>query len=263
MKKRASLILLIAALVGCRSGAQESGLVFPKLDIEPVIDGDLSEWKDEAFDSGVWDLERIAVSPYVTKRNRLVVDEGEDTNDVDLKSNYYLAWKGDWLYFGAEVVDNVNDVVESKHEPKRWYYKDAIALFLEVPKDSLAEKFEKGDHGFAFVIDTSYPDYGAWWRHGGENQSYIEEPLPNSMTSYKVRMAPTPDGVASYVLEARINVREAVGAPIQPWGRYQGGERYGFMIVHCDPDGGEYGGHLLIYGKGDLDSSWEEMTFSE
>ena len=76
-------------------------------------------------------------------------------------------------------------------------------------------------------------------------------------------MEPSSEGPASYVLEAKIHFTQLTGAPIRPLGRYSGGERYGFMIVHCDPDGGEYGGHLLIYGKGDLDSTWEEMIFSE
>jgi hypothetical protein len=34
------------------------------------------------------------------------------------------------------------------------------------------------------------------------------------------------------------------------------GDEYGLEIVHPDPDGGGYGGHLLIYGKGDDDATW-------
>jgi hypothetical protein len=37
------------------------------------------------------------------------------------------------------------------------------------------------------------------------------------------------------------------------------GDEYGLEIVHTDPDGGDYGGHFLIYGKGDDDSTWGTM----
>ena len=30
-------------------------------------------------------------------------------------------------------------------------------------------------------------------------------------------------------------------------------------LVHTDPDGGDYGGHFLIYGRGDDDATWGRM----
>ena len=109
----------------------------PELLQTPTIDGDLSDWKEKAYNNGTWDLERIKKSSwYDPKRNRLNVDEGEDPAHIDLSSRYYMAWDDRYLYFGAEVTDNVNDVTESKHQLKRWYYKDAIAWFIEAPRDN-------------------------------------------------------------------------------------------------------------------------------
>lgn len=36
----------------------------------------------------------------------------------------------------------------------------------------------------------------------------------------------------------------------------------GLEIVHTDPDGGDYGGHFLIYGRGDDDSTWGLMELT-
>ena len=38
---------------------------------------------------------------------------------------------------------------------------------------------------------------------------------------------------------------------------------YSLEIVHTDPDGGWYGGHFLIYGRGDDDSTWGRMVLGD
>ena len=44
----------------------------PRLESAAAIDGNLSEWRDHAFSDGVWDIARIAKSPwYDPARNRL------------------------------------------------------------------------------------------------------------------------------------------------------------------------------------------------
>lgn len=236
----------------------------PYLREQPVIDADLSEWQANAFHDGEWDLKRVQQSEwYSAKRNRLVRDEGEDTTKLDLSAKYYMAWDERYLYLGAEVHDNVNDASESKHEPKRWYYKDAIAWFIEAPKDDVSEKFGEGDHALCFVIDTAMPDYGAWWRHGNAEQAYIEEPLPEGAYQYAIRMNPWGQNPADYILEARVEIQSTLCADEAVWEEPQPDDVLGIMIVHCDPDGGEYGGHLLIYGKGDDDATWGKMKLSK
>lgn len=236
-------------------------IVIPLLVHAPAIDGDLSDWKQHAFADGEWDLARVQSSPwYEPKRNRLVVDSNEVPGAVDLRAAYYLAWDGRHLYVGAEVHDNVNDVMDAKHEPKRWYYKDAIAFFMEAPRDDVAEKFGEGDHAFCFVMDHSKPDYGAWWRHGSASEAYIEEPIPAHSVDYAIQMNPWGESPADYIFEGRIDVRSTLEVGMESGNAFAENE-FSFMIVHCDPDGGEYGGHLLIYGKGDNDATWTRMKF--
>jgi len=254
------MILFFCGFIFNLSAQDLSARNIPYLEKAPQLDGDLSEWKNLAFHDGIWDLNRVKESAWFEpKRNRLNIDSLEDTNSLDLSARYYIAWDQGYLYFGAEVQDNVHDVSESNHESKRWYYKDAIALFFEAPRDSIPEKFGFGDHAFCFVIDTLKPDYGAWWRHGNTSQTYIEEPLPLNAVEYSIKMNPWKKNEADYILEARVDMQATFMKDDAAMTTPKVGEIYSMMIVHCDPDGGEYGGHLLIYGKGDDDSTWGEV----
>lgn len=226
----------------------------PRLDKPAVIDGDLADWKDRAFTDGVWDIARLARSSwYDPAINRLTVHGSEPAAEEDLAARYYIAWDDKYLYLGADVTDNVNDATDPAHEPKRWYYKDAICWFIEAPRLMAAKKFGEADNAFCFVIDPSRPDYAAWWRHGSASRTYIEEPLPKNATDYVLRMKP---GSGSFVLEARVAMAPTLGASTNQWRAPRIGDVYGLEIVHTDPDGGDYGGHFLIYGRGDDDSTW-------
>ncbi len=232
----------------------------PRLEHPPRIDGDLSDWKELSFQDGIWDINRLKHTPwYDPSVNRLTDHGDEPSPEEDLSARYYLAWDDDYLYFGAEVRDNVNDVDDPQHEPKRWYFKDAICWFLEAPRDNKAELFGQGDNAFCFVIDSSKPSYGAWWRHGGVQKSYVEEPLPPHAVSYTIRMNPWGRSPGDFILEARVQMRATRGESDPDWRPPKVGNVYGLEIVHTDPDGADYGGHLLIYGKGDDDSTWGKM----
>ncbi|NCG30064.1 MAG: hypothetical protein GWP27_06295 [Bacteroidetes bacterium] len=252
----------LAILLVYQGAFSQGGLKeLPYLYDAPIIDGNLDEWKESAFSDGAWNIDRVKRSSwYNPKRNRLTVEENEDPEGIDLEATYYMAWDQNYIYLGAEVIDNIYDVEESKHEPKRWYYKDAIAWFMEAPADTISEKFGEGDHAFAFVLDTLRPDYGAWWRHGTSDQSYIEEPLSENACQYEIAIEKDPDGLLHYKLEARISLSWSLARNPNfrlptPWDTCR------MMIVHCDPDGGEYGGHMLIYGEGDDDNSWHRFKY--
>src|SRR5213592_3154764 len=171
----------------------------PRLERPPVIDGDLSEWKYVAFTDGLWDILRLRQAQWYDPSINRLTDHGiaptvsagnglkEPPPEEDLQARYYTAWDEKYLYLGAEVKDNVNDVTDPQHEPKRWYYKDAICWFIEAPREDTAKKFGVGDNAFCFVIDARKPPYGAWWRHGALGRTYIEEPLP---ADYAIRMNP-------------------------------------------------------------------------
>ena len=106
-------------------------LLVPYLQSAPTIDGELSEWKDFAFNDGVWDINRLRHTFWYDegRRNRLTDHGNEPHPDDDLQARYYVAWDADNLYFGAEVKDNVNDVDGGNDVPHSWYLKDSILLF--------------------------------------------------------------------------------------------------------------------------------------
>ncbi len=198
----ASSILLVTAQVG---EAERQGKVrwdpdryevsVPRLASPPHIDGDLSEWKSVAFTDGLWDLTRVRHAPWFDPAiNRLTDHGGEPSPECDLQARYYLGWDETYLYFGAEVHDNVNDTSDPGHQPTRWYFKDAVAFFIEAPADRTSERFGQGDNAFCFVIDPAKPSYGAWWRHGTPTASCVEEVIPPSAVRYEIRMDPVETG---------------------------------------------------------------------
>jgi hypothetical protein len=220
-------------------------LDIPRLPVPPTIDADLSDWKERAFHDGVWDIFRVEKSPwYDPKINRLTRHGDEPSLIDDLSARYYIAWDNRFLYLGAEVTDNVNDVDDPQHQPKRWYFKDAICWFLEIPRDNRNERFGDGDHAFCFIADARRPDYAAWHRYGTPTESYREEPL--RAVQWALRRGRNGD----FTLEAKVDLLATTG--ITP----KLGDLWGLSIVHTDPDGGAYGGHLLLYGQGDDDNTW-------
>jgi hypothetical protein len=256
----AALVLAFLGSVAAHAPSQAAipaALRIPKLSAAPKIDGDLADWKDAAFHDGVWDIHRLLGAPwYDPARNRLTDHGGEPAPGEDLAARYYLAWDDRYLYFGAEVVDNQSDVSDPAPEPKRWYYKDSVSLFIEAPRDEIPESFGRGDNAFCFVADPAKPPDGAWWRHGDATRTYIEEPLPKEAVDYVVRPLLRGASRGDFILEARVDMAATLGKSDPDWRPPRVGDRIGLMIVHCDPDGGGYGGHLLIYGQGDDDSSW-------
>ncbi len=245
-------LLIPATLWGLES---PSPLRIPLLLSPPSIDGDLSEWKDRAHSDGVWDMRRISHSaPYTLDRgarNRLTDHGDEGSIEDDLSARYYAAWDATHFYFGAEVSDNVNDVDDPQPADKRWYFRDAICWFMEAPRDRAPELFAQGDNAFCFTASTEQKPSHAWWRHGAPGKSYIEEPIPS--VEWQVRFT---GNAGDFVLEARVEMASTFGQSDPRWQPPQVGDEYSMEIVHTDPDGGAYGGHFMIYGNGDDDSTW-------
>ena len=75
-------------------------------------------------------------------------------------------------------------------------------------------------------------------------------------------MNPWGDREADFVLEARVHMATTFSQSDPNWTPPRIGDTYGLEIVHTDPDGGEYGGHFLVYGKGDDDATWGEMVLN-
>lgn len=240
--------------------ANAVGIFLPFLEKTPLIDGDLSDWKEYAYHDGVWDIYRVLHSDwYQPERNRLTDHGNEASPENDLQSRYYMAWDNEYLYLGAEVHDNINDVTDPAHQPKRWYYKDCVCWFIEAPYDTIPEAFKQGDNAFCFIADIKKPDYGAWWRHGTLKESYVEERIPKNAITYELRMNPWGRNAGDYALEAKVNMAMTLGKSDPQWTAPKIGDTYSVEIVHTDPDGKNYGAHLILYGTGDNDGSWKKM----
>ena len=234
----ASLLLLTSACL--------AQIEIPLLEKAPKIDGDLGDWKDYAYHDGVWDIYRVMHAPWFDggARNRLTdhssfTGKPEPRPEDDLAARYYMAWDAKYIYLGAEVRDNVNDVKDPKHEDKRWYFKDAICWFIEAPRDAKSEKFGEGDNAFCFVIDKSRPRYGAWWRHGDATRTYIEEPIPAGAVEYAIRM--TGRG-GDFVLEARVEMAATFAKSDAKWHAPRVGDEYSVEIVHTEARAGDFSG---------------------
>jgi hypothetical protein len=133
-------------------------ILVPRLESAPHIDGDLSDWNNRAFSDGVWDICRLRYAPWYDPAINRLTDHGNESSPADdLRARYYMAWDDEYLYLGAEVHNNVNDVSDPQHEPKRWYFKDAVCWFIEAPRHGTSKKFGQGDNAFCFVIDTAKP----------------------------------------------------------------------------------------------------------
>ena len=263
-----AVLALLCAVMTLPSFAQDaprpqtvSKLFVPYLAEPPTIDATLTEWKDYAFTDGVWDVYRVRHTIWYDegRRNRLTDHGNEPHPEDDLRARYFIAWDNENLYFGAEVHDNANDVDDPEPADKRWYFRDSICWFIEAPRDDAPEWFGQGDNAFCFTIDESRPRYGAWWRHGAAGATYLEEPIPADAVDYALRMNPWGTGEADYILEARVAMAPTLGQSDPRWQPPQVGDEYGLEVVHMDPDGGAYGGHLMIYGTGDDDATWARM----
>lgn len=276
------LYLVVSNLISCSSGPSnndnvhlrekgqpapnrdERQILVPYLEKAPTIDGNLDDWKEFAFTDGLWDIYRVRTSSwYEPARNRLTSHGDKDFLWDDLGARYYMAWDSTYLYLGAEVFDNINDVNDPEHENKRWYYKDCVCWFIEAPADTIPERFGRGDNAFCFIADAAMPAYGAWWRHGDAHTSYIEERLPQNAVDFRLKMDSSGRQPGSYVIEARVKMSETFRVSDPSWTSPKVGDRYGVEIVHTDPDGGDYGGHLMMYGKGDEDETWSTMVLTE
>ena len=254
------LIIVALSLAALPAAAQVPKLYVPHLEQRPVIDADLSEWKDYAHHDGVWDIYRLRHAPWFDagRRNRLTDHGNEPHPEDDLRARYFMAWDAEYLYFGAEVIDNVNDVDDSDPAPRRWFFKDSICWFMEAPRDEAPEWFGQGDNSFCFVADASYPSYGAWWRHGTPTETYVEEPIPQDAVDYRLRFGDQ----GNFVLEARVRMADTFKISDPRWTPPQMGDEYSLNIVHCDPDGGGYGGHFMVHGDGDDDATWSRVILS-
>ena len=218
----------------------------------PKIDGLLNDWQDArrlAFGPGA---PYLSTKPAFRLRSSGATEPpGTAGTAADLSGHFSIRWDCEAFYLAAWVRDNVHDV-KGTDSPK-WWHKDSVSFFLDVPRDGDGGKWIPGDHAFSFTADPEMPKDAIWWRHGNKD-GHQEVPAPAD-----VRMAVklTDDG---YHLEAAIPM--LVLTRLTPGWRPPFGERViGFMFIVTDPDGGPdpFGGELIFGGDNDDDGQWAGM----
>jgi hypothetical protein len=219
--------------------------------VPPRVDGDLEEWRGARW------LELAPGDSLVSGRlgdDGPAEGRGVAGTAADLSGRLALQWDDQWLYLAAQIRDNVHDVEGG--DPGRWFCRDGVALFLDVPGDRDGPTWFVGDHAFAFTADPALPPEGRWWRHG--DQQGRQEGLAPPQTRLGVRL----EG-SGYTLEAAIPM--AVLSLFTPAFRPPfAGRTLGFMLLVTDPDGGErpFGGQLGYGGDNDNDASWSRLLLA-
>ena len=220
----------------------------PRLERPPEIDGDLSEWKRNAFNDGLWDIARLAQSPwYDPKINRLTDHGNEPAPEDDLAARYYIAWDSEYLYLGAEVKDNRTSPIPPTSRAS-FTTKTHPFFSARMPQ---AKKFGVADNAFCFVIDHTNPRYAS--RRTRQNLHRRANPEERAAVRHP------PATTRRFHPGSPHCDDPTLGVSSPDWQPPRIGDVYGLEIVHTDPDGGDYGGHFLIYGRGDDDSTWGRM----
>ena len=213
------------------------------------VDGKLEDWRHArrvAFAPGA---PHLTTAPgYRLRDDGATEPAGTSGNSRDLSGHFSIRWDEEAIYLASWVHDNVHDVQGTDSE--KWWHKDSVSLYLDVPRDGDGNAWISGDHAFTFVADPARPHDVVWWRHGNA-RGHQEVAAPST-----VRMAVelTDDG---YTLEAAIPM--AVLEGLTPdWRRPFEECVVGFMVIVADPDGGPdpFGGELIYGGDNDDDGEW-------
>jgi len=75
-------------------------------------------------------------------------------------------------------------------------------------------------------------------------------------------MKPNDNEKGSFILEAKVNMAMTFGRSDPDWHSAKIGDQYSIQIVHTDPDGKDYGAHLILYGEGDNYATWKRIILS-
>ena len=150
-----------------------------KVQIPLNIDGDLEDWEHVE-----WHIVAEG-APFVNGNEfNILRDDGNSEpagtalTHADLSAIFAIQYDNEFLYFAAKVKDNVRDLNVNSGE-NWWFLKDAVSLFLDVPRDKDGAAWESGDHSFSFNADDNV---GNWWRHG-DDTGHRELPMHSSVRS--------------------------------------------------------------------------------
>ena len=273
-----SALALVAGLTATAGAHLGPDVAFdvPKLPAGATvtIDGDLSEWRDWASDlGGAWTIQRIEQQPWLTACNQWadhgMEPEGTALTPEDLRTVNYLAWDDNFLYFGAEVFDNVFDDGTAADGA----IQDGVGLFLDGFHDGDGRPWVLGDAQF-----FHWPNGGPTrpltrirvFDDAGEDIMLAELDAivePNDMLTIPP-VDPTahnfvdPYG-ANWTFEVKYPIAD-VFAPFWPNNVPAVGTTWGVMVIIIDPDGTSgWGSQFCLFngGDGNEDQFFGDITF--
>ena len=143
-----ALVAGLAATAGAHLGPSESFDIYklPTGAASPVMDGDLSDWKEWGNElGGEWTIQRIEQQSWFTACSMFndtgVEPAGTALTPEDLATQNYMAWDDNFVYLGVEVFDNVYDPGEAGESG----VEEAIALHLDTLHDGDGNTWVQGD----------------------------------------------------------------------------------------------------------------------
>ena len=225
----------------------------PRTEAAIRIDADLDDWDGAGWIGLSPDAPHVSTGWSSRLRDDGTEPEGTPLTAADLSGSFALRWDESHLYLAARITDNVHDTTDE--DPSRWYCRDAISLFLDVPFDGDGPGWIAGDHAFCFIASPN-PPRQHWWRHG-EPEGHREMPLPDAIP---IAVTLTARG---YDLEAAIPMDLLTDLTPQ-WQPPFSHHTAGFALLVTDPDGGAnpFGGQLFYGGESDDDARWAQLRFS-
>ncbi|HJP31607.1 MAG: sugar-binding protein [Candidatus Latescibacteria bacterium] len=247
--KQLMLLCTLAGLATIPTHAHDSDPLLPAfVSTAPVIDGDLSEWKDTPF---------IEVTP----QNGVFDGEaGETESPQDFSFHFAVASDEQYLYVAVRIVDDIL-VLDTNPDPAelhtRAWMDDAVEIFIDgdhnhAPhaRDSLGIEFKTGGEFSVVANGAVTSDQSGVPGRGNDPEAWT------SAGSYGPKgaayAAPWDSTTGGFQIEARLNHR-IMGEAVGP------GSRIGFTIsAHDDDDGGDR--DVALYWKGISPSAWKDES---
>jgi len=168
-----------------------------------IIDGSLNDWKD--------------FEPLRLNRKEQVVGPWKGIDDLSAK--IFLSWDKDYLYFAAEVRD---DIFCQEYSGTDLWQGDSVQIALDTLNDDSSE-LNEGDYEFLFALTPKGKEV---FKHTGKENSILGEKAKDIPFHINIH---SEEGI--YIYEAAISWNQM--NPLKP----EKGTICGFNVVVNDNDG--------------------------
>ena len=286
MKIVAALGIGILLVAGAALAQPEVVWTLPKLTEPPTLDGARgeAEWAnavtEECSPSKVMeDGENYGWVDEPSQNsergiNQLIGNLGEEEDadeagtDADLKTNLWIAWDEDALYYIHEVADNYHDTTQDAGgNPVAWWERDSVSLYIDLTNSNVGgggELYEamnilnllaEPQPSSNVTITLAYIDAGA--------RVDTQDPDILGDIEYAYRDAGEEfGGFEDYVIEAMIpwDMFMTYNLPAAP----TAGSVMGVQWIYPDPDVAPgWNGQLQCWGSADFPATYDDLVFSD